>query len=56
LVRTGEIVFTYETVNSEELSAILVSIVFQQLACELSLKMGLNPDAPVGLKKVTRTN
>lgn len=55
LVRTGEIVFTYQTVNSEELSAILVSIVFQQLACKLSLKMGLNPDAPVGLKKVTRT-
>jgi glucosamine--fructose-6-phosphate aminotransferase (isomerizing) len=55
LVRMGEIVIPYETVNSEELSAILVSIVFQQLACELSLKRGLNPDAPIGLEKVTRT-
>lgn len=39
----------------EKLAVIADSIVLQQFALFLSLKNGLNPDAPIGLLKVTKT-
>lgn len=40
---------------SETLSVIADSVVLQQFAMLLSVKNGLNPDAPTGLLKVTKT-
>lgn len=39
----------------EDLAAITQIIPLQRLACELALARGLNPDAPRGLNKITRT-
>ncbi|MFD4407690.1 SIS domain-containing protein [Nocardia sp. NPDC058499] len=39
----------------EDLAAITQIIPLQRLACELALARGLNPDAPRGLNKITKT-
>ena len=39
----------------EKLAVIADSVILQQFALFLSLKNGLNPDAPIGLLKVTKT-
>ena len=41
--------------TSEALAPLLHTVRAQQLALELSLALGIDPDAPFGLSKVTRT-
>ena len=41
--------------TGEALAPLLHTVRAQQLALELSLALGIDPDAPFGLSKVTRT-
>lgn len=52
---TGEVSIGGSIDLSEQESAIVDSIVLQQFAMTLAIKNNLNPDAPVGLLKVTQT-
>jgi fructoselysine-6-P-deglycase FrlB-like protein len=52
---TGEISIGGSTDLTEQESVIVDSIVLQQFAMRLAVKNNLNPDAPVGLLKVTQT-
>ena len=52
---SGEINIGGATGLSEQESVIADSVVLQQFAMSLAVKNNLNPDAPVGLLKVTQT-
>ena len=54
-VNAGEISIGGASGLSEEESVIADSVVLQQFAMALAVKNNLNPDAPVGLLKVTQT-
>jgi glucosamine--fructose-6-phosphate aminotransferase (isomerizing) len=53
-IKPGEILLGGANL-SETLAVIADSIVLQQFAMLLAIKNGLNPDAPIGLLKVTKT-
>jgi glucosamine--fructose-6-phosphate aminotransferase (isomerizing) len=52
---SGEVSIGGATGLSEQESVIADSVVLQQFAMSLAIKNKLNPDAPVGLLKVTQT-
>ena len=52
---TGEVCIGGASGLSEQESVIADSVVLQQFAMALAVKNNLNPDAPVGLLKVTQT-
>jgi len=54
-VNTGEVCIGGASGLSEQESVIADSVVMQQFAMALAVKNNLNPDAPVGLLKVTQT-
>jgi glucosamine--fructose-6-phosphate aminotransferase (isomerizing) len=54
-VETGEKFMGGSCCSNEITSSIVDSIILQELALELSVANGLNPDAPTGLTKVTLT-
>lgn len=54
-VNTGEVCIGGASGLSEQESVIADSVVLQQFAMALAVKNNLNPDAPVGLLKVTQT-